>query len=69
MKWGVVTLQWTSIPSRGEGGGEGRGKREGERGREGVVILLVASCYIETGISSSYVGKRFPHVVKYPEAF
>ena len=33
MKWGVVTLQWTSIPSRGEGGGrggeEGRGKREG----------------------------------------
>ena len=68
MKWGVVTLQWTSIPSRGEGGGEG-GKREGERGREGVVILLVASCYIETGISSSYVGKRFPHVVKYPEAF
>ena len=73
MKWGVVTLQWTSIPSRGEGGGrggeEGGGKREGERGREGVVILLVASCYIETGISSSYVGKRFPHVVKYPEAF
>ena len=69
MKWGVVTLQWTSIPSRGEGGGrggeEGGGKREGER----VVILLVASCYIETGISSSYVGKRFPHVVKYPEAF
>ena len=37
MKWGVVTLQWTSIPSRGEGGGEG-GKREGEEGggkREG----------------------------------
>ena len=32
MKWGVVTLQWTSIPSRGEGGGEG-GKREGGRGR------------------------------------
>ena len=35
MKWGVVTLQWTSIPSRGEGGeregGRGRGK---EGGRE-----------------------------------
>ena len=29
MKCGVVTLQWTSIPSRGEGGGE----REGGRGR------------------------------------
>ena len=39
MKWGVVTLQWTSIPSRGEGGERGGrggrrgGKREGERGR------------------------------------
>ena len=38
MKWGVVTLQWTSIPSREERGGRGRGeegggKREGGRGR------------------------------------
>ena len=33
------------------------GKREGGRGREGVVILLIASCYIETGISSSWMGK------------
>ena len=46
-----------------EGGGEeGGGKREGGtreggRGREGVVILLVASCYIETGISSGWMGK------------
>ena len=41
-----------------EGGGEeGGGKREGGRGREGVVILLVASCHIETGISSSWMGK------------
>ena len=40
-----------------EGGEEGGGKREGGRGREGVVILLIASCYIETGISSSWMGK------------
>ena len=41
-----------------EGGGkEGGGKREGGRGREGVVILLVASCYIETGISSGWISK------------
>ena len=38
MKWGVVTLQWTSIPSRGEGGGERGGRGRGEEGggkREG----------------------------------
>ena len=41
-----------------EGGGKREGgKREGGRGREGVVILLVASCYIETGISSGWMGK------------
>ena len=34
MKWGVVTLQWTSIPSRGEGGGRGRGEEGGGK-REG----------------------------------
>ena len=41
-----------------EGGGKREGgKREGGRGREGVVILLVASYYIETGISSGWMGK------------
>ena len=42
---------------KGEGGKREGEKREGGRGREGVVILLVASCYIETGISSSWMGK------------
>ena len=44
----------------GEEGGWGRGREgrgRGGRGREGVVILLIASCYIETGISSSWMGK------------
>ena len=44
----------------GEEGGGGRGREgrgRGGRGREGVVILLIASCYIETGISSSWMGK------------
>ena len=40
-----------------EGGKREGGKREGGRGREGVVILLIAPCYIETGISSSWMGK------------
>ena len=40
-----------------EGGKREGRKREGGRGREGVVILLIASCYIETGISSSWMGK------------
>ena len=61
MRGGNLAMELASHPEgRGgeEGGGEeGGGKREGGRGREGVVILLIASCYIETGISSSWMGK------------
>ena len=60
MRGGNLAMELASHPEgEGEegGGGEGGGKREGGRGREGVVILLVASCHIETGISSSWMGK------------
>ena len=43
MRGGNLAMELASHP-------EGRG---GGRVRYGVVILLVASCYIETGISSS----------------
>ena len=66
MRGGNLAMELASHPE-GRGGGRGRGgrgrgeeaggKREGGRGREGVVILLVASCYIETGISSGWMGK------------
>ena len=60
MQGGNLAMELASHPE-GRGGEEGGGKREGGRGeeggREGVVILLVASCYIETGISSGWMGK------------
>ena len=60
MRGGNLAMELASHPE-GRGGEEGGGKREGGRGeeggREGVVILLVASCYIETGISSGWMGK------------
>ena len=60
MRGGNLAMELASHPE-GRGGEEGGkregGKREGGRGREGVVILLIASCYIETGISSSWMGK------------
>ena len=52
MRGGNLAMELASHPE-----GRGGGKREGGRGREGVVILLIASCYIETGISSSWMGK------------
>ena len=58
---GNLAMELASHPEgRGgkrEGGKRKGGKREGGRGREGVVILLVASCYIETGISSGWMSK------------
>ena len=65
MQGGNLAMELASHPEgrggkRGgeEGGGKREGgKREGGRGREGVVILLVASYYIETGISSGWMGK------------
>ena len=62
MRGGNLAMELASHPEgRGggkrEGGKREGGKREGGRGREGVVILLIASCYIETGISSSWMGK------------
>ena len=56
MPGGNLAMELASHPE-GRGGGRGGGKREGGRGREGVVILLVASYYIETGISSGWMGK------------
>ena len=60
MRGGNLAMELASHPE-GRGGEEGGGTREGGRGeeggREGVVILLVASCYIETGISSGWMGK------------
>ena len=52
MRGGNLAMELASHPE-----GRGGGKREGGRGREGVVILLIASCYIETGIISSWMGK------------
>ena len=68
MQGGNLAMELASHPEgRGGGGEEGRGEEgggeegggrgRGGRGRGGVVILLVASCYIETGISSSWMGK------------
>ena len=60
MRGGNLAMELASHPEGrgGKRGGKREGrKREGGRGREGVVILLIASCYIETGISSSWMGK------------
>ena len=57
MRGGNLAMELASHPEGREGGKREGGKREGGRGREGVVILLIASCYIETGISSSWMGK------------
>ena len=58
MRGGNLAMELASHPEgRGGGGKREGGKREGGRGREGVVLLLIASCYIETGISSSWRGK------------
>ena len=57
MRGGNLAMELASHPEGRGGGKREGGKREGGRGREGVVILLIASCYIETGISSSWMGK------------